>query len=99
MNKIVNKRFLSGDQFIHKMHLKHPGLTYSTCGALTKTKGELKNLWKQKTQIIFTRMILIKLVFNMIRLMENTKICLKKQNQIEFLTLQIIQNMMDIKEN
>ena len=81
------------------MHLKHPGLTYSVCGALTKTKGELKNLWKQKTQIIFTRMILIKLVFNMIRLMENTKIRLKKQNQIEFLTLETIQNMMDIKEN
>ena len=99
MNKIVNKRFLSGDQFMHKMHLKHPGLTYSACGVLTKTKGELKNLWKQKTQIIFTRMILIKLVFNMIRLMQNTKICLKKQNQIEFLTLQIIQNMMDIKED
>ena len=55
------------------MHLKHPGLTYSVCGALTKTKGELKNLWKQKTQIIFTRMILIKLVFNMIRLMENKR--------------------------
>ena len=99
MNKIVNKLFLSGDQFMHKMHLKQPGFTYSAFGLFTKTKRELKNLWKQETQIIFTRMILIKLVFKMRRLMVNTKICLKKQNQIEFLTLQIIQNMMDIKED
>ena len=73
MNEIVNKFLLAGDTFMPEMHLKQPGLTYSTCGPFTKNK-EFKNLKKQETQAIFTKMNLIRLVFNMIWPMEILKI-------------------------
>ena len=41
MNEIINK-FLLGDKFIPKMHLKQPGFTYSTCGPFTKNKERIK---------------------------------------------------------
>ena len=50
------------------MHLKQPRFTYSACGPFTKNKEEFKNLCKQELQIIITKMILIKLIFNMIGL-------------------------------
>ena len=73
MNEIVNKFLLAGDTFMPEMHLKQPGLTYSTCRPFTKNK-EFKNLKKQETQAIFTKMNLIRLVFNMIWPMEILKI-------------------------
>ena len=48
------------------MHLKQPEFTYSACGPFTKTKKEFINLKKQGILTIFTKMKLIKLVFNMI---------------------------------
>ena len=56
-----------------EMHLKQPGFTYSACGPFTKNK-EFINLKKQEIQAIFTKMNLVKLVFNMIWLMEILKI-------------------------
>ena len=64
MNQIVNKFLLAGDKFILEMHLRQPGLTYSACGSFTKNK-EFKNLRKQELQAIFTKMNLLRLVFNM----------------------------------
>ena len=64
------------------MHLKQPGFTYSAYGPFTKNK-EFKNLCKQEIQIIFTRINWIKLVFNMIWLMPNTKNWNKEHNQIK----------------
>ena len=32
---------LEGDKFMHEMHLKQPGFTYSVCGPFSKTKKEL----------------------------------------------------------
>ena len=72
-NEIVNKFLLAGDTFMPEVDLKQPGLTYSTCGSFTKNK-EFKNLKKQETQAIFTKMNLIRLVFNMIWPMEILKI-------------------------
>ena len=72
-NEIVNK-FLFGDKFMPEMHLKQPGFTYSACGPFTKKKKEFKNLKKQEIQAIFTKMNLIRLVFNMIWHMEILKI-------------------------
>ena len=71
MHKIVNKFLLTDDKFMPEMHLKQPifNLVY-----LLKTKKELKNLRRQKIQISFTKIILIKLVFNMLWLMVNQKI-------------------------
>ena len=73
MNKIVNNFLLTGDKFMPEMHLKQPGFTYSACGPFTKNK-EFKNLKKQEIQAIFTRMNLIRLVFNMIWHMDILKI-------------------------
>ena len=68
MNEIVNKFLLVGDKFMPEMHLKQPGFTYSACGPFTKNKE------KMEIQILFIKMNLIKLVFNMIWLMTNQKI-------------------------
>ena len=73
MNEIVNKFLLAGDTFMLEMHLKQPGLTYSACGPFTKNK-EFKILKKQEIQAIFTKMNLIRLVFNVILHMEILKI-------------------------
>ena len=64
---------MSGDKFMSEMHLKQPRFTYSACGPFTRTKKELKSLWRQEIQILFTEMSSIKLVFN-IWLMTNQKI-------------------------
>ena len=31
MNELVNKFLLAGDKFMHKMHVRQPGFTYSAC--------------------------------------------------------------------
>ena len=64
-----------------EIHLKQPGFTYSAFGPFTKTKKELKNLCKQDIQFLFTEMMLMKLVFNMIWLIAKQKIWLKEHNQ------------------
>ena len=38
MKEIVNKFFLSGDQFMTEIYLKQPVFTYSACGLFTKNK-------------------------------------------------------------
>ena len=65
MSEIINKFLLVSDKFMPKMRLKQPGFTYSACGPSFKNK-ELKNLCKLEIQILFIKMNLIKLVFNMI---------------------------------
>ena len=72
MNKIVNKFLLVGDTFTPEMHLKQSGFTYSACGSFTKNKKRIEKF--KATQILFTKMILIKLVFNILWLMLNQKI-------------------------
>ena len=74
MNEIVNKFLLAGDKFMPEMHLKQPGFTYSACGPFTKNKERIKKLKKQEIQAIFTKMNLIRLLFNMIRHIEILKI-------------------------
>ena len=80
MNHIVNKFLLAGDKFMPEMHLRQPGFTYSTCGSFTRNKQRIQKLCKQEIQIIFTRINWIKLVFNMICLMANTKTLKKPQS-------------------
>ena len=74
MNEIVNKFLLAADTFMPEMHLKQPGFTYSACKTFTKNKQKIKNLKKHEIQTIFTKMNLIRLLFNMIWLMEILKI-------------------------
>ena len=73
MNEIVNKFLLAGEQCMPEMHLSQPQFVYSACGPFTENK-EFKNLKKQETQAIFTKMNLIKPAFSMIWLMEILKI-------------------------
>ena len=73
MNEIVNKFLLAGDKFMSEMHLKQPELLVLVVHLL-KIKKKLKNLKKQEIQAIFTKINLIRLVFNMIWLMEILKI-------------------------
>ena len=71
MNEIVNKFLLAGDKFMPEMHLKQPGFTYSACGPFAKNKERIQKLKKKrKIQIIFTKLNLIRLVFNMTWLMK-----------------------------
>ena len=57
MNKIINKLLLTSSKFTPESHLKHPGLTYSTCGPFSKHReriqkfkeiGNLKHLHRNK---------------------------------------------------
>ena len=68
MDEIVNKFFLDGDKFMPEMHLKQPGFSHSTCGPFTKNKERIGNT------VLFIKMNLISLVFNIIWLMAKQKI-------------------------
>ena len=72
MNQVVNKFLLAGDKFMPEMHLRQPGFTYCARGPFTKNKQRIQT-FIQEIQIIFTKTNWIKLVFNMILLMANTK--------------------------
>ena len=48
MNEILNKFLFAGDKFMLGMHLRLPGLTYSTCGPFTKNKKTTKNKKNKK---------------------------------------------------
>ena len=70
---------MAGDESTPEMDLKQPGSTYSACGTFTKNKERIKKC-RMEIQIIFTRIILIKLVASMIWLVVNRKIWVKEQN-------------------
>ena len=74
MNNIINKFLLAGDKFMPEMHLRQPQFVHSACGPFTRHKERIKNLNKQVILVIFIEMILIKLVFNTILLMQIIKI-------------------------
>ena len=42
MNEIWNKFLLTGDTFMPEMHLKQPGITFSSCGPLKKNKEKIE---------------------------------------------------------
>ena len=57
-----------------EVHLKQSEFTYSACGPFTKNKERIQNLKKQVIQDIFTKMNYVKLVFNIIWLLEVLKV-------------------------
>ena len=65
---------LADDKFMPEMHLKQPEFTYSTCGPFKKKRKNSEMQKKQEIRTIFTKINLIKLVFNMTWLMEILKI-------------------------
>ena len=74
MNNIINKFLLAGDKFMPEVHLRQPQFVHSACGPFTRHKERIENLNKQVILVIFIEMILIKLVFNTILLMQIIKI-------------------------
>ena len=74
MNETVNTFFLAGDKFMPDMHLQQPGFTYSVSDPFTKNKERIKKFMQTGNTDFFTKMSLIKLVFNMIWVMVNQKI-------------------------
>ena len=73
MNDIINKFLLTGDKFLPEMHLRQPGFTYSACGPFTKNKERIQK-FKQTTDSRHICKNVIKLVFNMIWLIEILKV-------------------------
>ena len=57
-----------------EMHLKQPGFTYSACRPFTKNKKRIQKFKETGDTSSFTKMNLIRLVFNMICHMEILKI-------------------------
>ena len=57
-----------------EMHLRQPRFTYSACRPFTKNKEKNKKFKEQVILTIFTKINLIKLVFNTIWHMEILKI-------------------------
>ena len=84
MNEIVNKFLLAGDKFMPEMHLKQPGFTYSACGPFTKNKERIQKFKETGDTNYIYKMNLIRLVFNMIWLMEILKISQEEQLLIKF---------------
>ena len=74
MNEIVNKFLLAGDKFKPERHLKQPRFTYSACGPFTKNKERIQKFKETGDTNYIYKMNLIRLVFNMIWLMEILKI-------------------------
>ena len=74
MNEIVNKFLLAGNKFMPEIHLKQPGFTYSACGPFIKNKERIQKFKETGDTTYIYKMNLIRLVFNMIWLMEILKI-------------------------
>ena len=62
MNEYVNKCLPAGDKSMPEMHLNNLYLLIVLVVHLLETKKELKKLWRQVIQILFTEMSLIKLI-------------------------------------
>ena len=73
INETLNKLLLPGDKFMTEIHLKQPSFN-SGCGPFTKNKKRIEKFMQAGNTNYSTRMILIKLVFNMIWLKVNIKI-------------------------
>ena len=74
-NSIINKFLLAGDKFMPELHLVNPIVTkYSACGPFTKHTQRIQYFLNTGKLSYITKVILIKLVFNMIWHIINLKI-------------------------
>ena len=75
VNSIINKFLLAGDKFMPELHLVDPIVKkYSACGPFTKHTQRIQDFLNTGKLVIFTKMILMKLIFTMIRHKINLKI-------------------------
>ena len=74
-NSIINKFLLAGDKFMPELHLVDPIVKkYSACGPFTKHTQRIQDFLNTGKLSYIPKMILIKLVFNMIWHIINLKI-------------------------
>ena len=104
MNEIVNKFFLEGDKFMPEMPLKQPGFTYSACGPFTKNKERIEKFVKTGNTDFIYKNELDKACFRHDMAYGKSKDLTKRTQsdkvlKIKHLKLQVIQNMMVIKED
>ena len=103
MNEIINKFLLVGGKFMPEMHLRQPGFIYSACGPFTKNKERIgKFMTTSNTDFIYKNE-LDKASFqhdmaygkskDLVRRNQSNKVLRDKH-----LKLQVIQNMMVIKD-
>ena len=104
MNEIVNKFLLVGDKFMPEMHLKQPSFTYSACGPFTKNKERIEKFMQTGSTDFIHKNELDKAFFQHDMAYGKTKDLVKRtqSNKVlkdKHLKLQVIQNMMVIKES
>ena len=104
MNNIINKLLLTGDKFMPEMHLKQPRFTCSAYGPFTKNKERIEKFMKGGNTDFIYRIELDKACFqhdmaygkakDLVRRTQSDKVLRYKAFR-----LQVIQNMMVIKED
>ena len=104
MNEIINKLLLVGDKFMPEMYSKQPGFTYSACGPSSKNKKGIEKFMQTGNTDFIYKNELNKACFqhdmaygkskDLVRRTQSDKVY-----KIKHLKLQLIQNMMVIKED
>ena len=73
MNETANEFLLASDKIMPEMHLKQSRFTYSACRSFTKNKERIQK-FKETGDTNYTKMNLIRLVFDMTWFMDILKI-------------------------
>ena len=93
MNEIVIKFLLVGDKLIPEIHLKQPGFIYSACGPFTKNKERIEKFIQTGNTNFIYKNELDKACF------QHDMAYGKSKDLVKRTQLQVIQNMMVIKED
>ena len=104
MNNIINNFLLTGDKFMPEMHLRQPGLTYSAFGSFTKNKERIEKFMKTGSTDFIYKNELDKACFQHDMAYDKSKDLVKRTQsdkvlRDKHLKMQVIQNMMVIKED
>ena len=104
MNEVLNKFLLAGDKFMPEMHLRQPKFVCSACGPFTKNKERIQKLKETGYTNCIYKNELDKACFQHDMAYGDFK-DLPKRNAADNVLrdkafkLQVIKNMMDIKED
>ena len=104
MNEIVNKFLLTGDKFMPEMHLKQPCFASSAYGPFTRNKETTEKLMKTGNTDFIYKNELDKVCFQHNMAYGKSKDLAKRTQSDKVLRdralkLQVIQNIMFIKED
>ena len=102
LNGIINKFLLVGDKFMPEMNLKQLGFTYSACCPFTKNKERIEKFMQTGNTDFIYKNELDKACFQHDMAYGKSKDLVrrtKSDREIKHLKLQVIQNMMVIKED